>query len=95
MELPKEDVVLALESIVDPVSLYEPVYSDGGDTIYVMDQVETITTIKLAGRDCFKGGNQKSQRSGKTHFISKVFQGYDTNRGVIRNRDKSGSGQPS
>lgn len=37
--LPKEDVVLALESIVDPVSLYEPVYSDSGDTIYVMDQV--------------------------------------------------------
>ncbi|MDF2567370.1 MAG: sigG, partial [Oscillospiraceae bacterium] len=35
----KEDVVLALESIVDPVSLYEPVYSEGGDTIYVMDQV--------------------------------------------------------
>ena len=39
MELPREAVVLALESIVDPVSLYEPVYSDGGDTIYVMDQV--------------------------------------------------------
>lgn len=35
----KSDVVLALESIVDPVSLYEPVFSDGGDTIYVMDQV--------------------------------------------------------
>lgn len=35
----KEEVVLALESIVDPVSLYEPVYSDGGDTIYVMDQI--------------------------------------------------------
>ena len=35
----REDVVLALESIVEPVSLYEPVYSDGGDTIYVMDQV--------------------------------------------------------
>lgn len=35
----KENVVLALEAIVDPVSLYEPVYSDGGDTIYVMDQV--------------------------------------------------------
>ena len=30
---------MALESIVDPVSLYEPVFSDGGDTIYVMDQV--------------------------------------------------------
>lgn len=37
--LPKERVVLALEAIVEPVSLYEPVYSDGGDTIYVMDQV--------------------------------------------------------
>ena len=35
----KSDVVVALESIVDPVSLYEPVYSDGGDTIYVLDQV--------------------------------------------------------
>jgi RNA polymerase sporulation-specific sigma factor len=39
MNLRKEDVVLALESIVDPVSLYEPVYSDGSDTIYVMDQI--------------------------------------------------------
>ncbi len=37
--LPREDVVLALESIVEPVSLYEPVFNDGGDTIYVMDQV--------------------------------------------------------
>ena len=35
----RSDVVIALESIVDPVSLYDPVYSDGGDTIYVMDQV--------------------------------------------------------
>ena len=39
LDLPREEVVLALEAIVDPVSLYEPVYSDGGDTIYVMDQV--------------------------------------------------------
>lgn len=33
------NVVIALESIVEPVSLHEPVYNDGGDTIYVMDQV--------------------------------------------------------
>ncbi len=39
LELPKESVVLALESIVEPMSLYDPVYSDGGDTIYVMDQI--------------------------------------------------------
>lgn len=39
MGMEKHEVVLALEAIVDPVSLYEPVYSDGGDTIYVMDQI--------------------------------------------------------
>ena len=35
-------IVIALESIVEPVSLYEPVYSDSGDTIYVMDQISSI-----------------------------------------------------
>lgn len=39
LNMPKENVVLALEAIVEPVSLYEPVFSDGSDTIYVMDQV--------------------------------------------------------
>ncbi len=39
LDLPKEDVVLALDSIQDPVSLFEPVYNDGTDAIYVMDQV--------------------------------------------------------
>lgn len=39
LELKREDVVFALEAIVDPVSLYEPVYSDSGDTVCVMDQV--------------------------------------------------------
>ena len=37
--VPKADVVTALESISDPVSLYEPVYSDAGDTLYVLDQI--------------------------------------------------------
>ena len=35
----KEDIVLAMEAIQSPVSLYEPVYSEGGDTLYIMDQV--------------------------------------------------------
>ncbi len=39
MDTPKENVVLALEAVVEPVSLYEPVFSDGGDTVYVMDQI--------------------------------------------------------
>ena len=42
--LPPEDVVIALEAIVEPVSLYEPVFSDGGDTIYIMDQIKGGTT---------------------------------------------------
>ena len=39
LDITVEDVVVALESIVSPISLYDPVYSDGGDTIYVLDQV--------------------------------------------------------
>ncbi len=35
----REDVVIALESISEPVSLYEPVYSDSDDTLYIMDQI--------------------------------------------------------
>jgi RNA polymerase sporulation-specific sigma factor len=37
--IPKQEVVMALEAIVDPVSLFEPVYSEGSDAIYVMDQL--------------------------------------------------------
>ena len=39
LSLPPEEVAQALDAIVDPVSLFEPVYSEGSDTIYVMDQV--------------------------------------------------------
>ena len=39
IELPEEDVVFAMEAIQDPVSLFEPVYNDGGDAIYIIDQV--------------------------------------------------------
>ena len=37
--IPSEDIIYALDAIQSPVSLYEPVYTDGGDTLYVMDQV--------------------------------------------------------
>ncbi len=39
MNVPKEEVVLALDAILDPVSLFEPVFHDGTDTVCVMDQV--------------------------------------------------------
>lgn len=37
--VPREEVTLALDAIADPVSLYEPVYSENGDSVYVMDKV--------------------------------------------------------
>ena len=39
MNVPQEDFVFALDAIQDPVSLFEPIYHDGGDPIYVMDQI--------------------------------------------------------
>jgi RNA polymerase sporulation-specific sigma factor len=39
LDIRREDVVMAMDAIVDPVSLFEPVYSDGGDALCVMDQV--------------------------------------------------------
>ncbi len=40
----KSEVVVALEAIIEPVSFYEPVYSNGGDTIYLMDQIGSNET---------------------------------------------------
>ncbi|MGO5022050.1 RNA polymerase sporulation sigma factor SigG [Lawsonibacter sp. LCP25S3_G6] len=40
LDIPREEVVFALDAILEPVSLYEPVYSDSGDNICVMDQVK-------------------------------------------------------
>lgn len=39
MNVPKEDVVFALDAITEPISLFEPIYHDGGEAVYVMDQV--------------------------------------------------------
>lgn len=39
LNIPRESVVLSLESIMDPISLYDTVYSDGSDTVFVMDQI--------------------------------------------------------
>ncbi len=39
LDLPKEEIIMALDAIMDPVSLYEPIYNEGSDAIFVMDQV--------------------------------------------------------
>lgn len=66
--LPVEDVVMALEAIVDPISLYEPVYSDnGGDELYVMDQVSDGDGDKnwideLALKESFRALSSRERR---------------------------------
>ncbi len=67
MNLPKENVVLALEAIVEPVSLYEPVFSDGSDTVYVMDQIgddrdDATWLQELALRDAIKSLSDREKR---------------------------------
>ncbi len=45
LEIPREDVVFALAAIQDPVSLFQPIYHDGGDEIYVMDQISDTKNL--------------------------------------------------
>lgn len=44
IEMKKEDVLFALDAIQDPLSLQEPIYSDGGDAIYMIDQIKDQVT---------------------------------------------------
>ena len=79
MDLPKEEVVLALESIVDPVSLYEPVYADGGDTIYVMDQVGDHNDDKnwldeIALKEAIRGLSDREKRILSLRFFKGMTQ---------------------
>lgn len=39
LKMPREDIIFALDAIQEPVSLFEPIYHDGGDPIFVMDQI--------------------------------------------------------
>ncbi|MBP2031581.1 RNA polymerase sporulation-specific sigma factor [Clostridium algifaecis] len=45
LDIPREEVVFALDAIQDPVSLFEPIYRDGGDAIYVMDQISDTKNL--------------------------------------------------
>lgn len=73
--LPKENVVLALEAIVDPVSLYEPVFSDGGDTIYVMDQVSDHSDDGNWVNEIAIPGGLPTERPGEKIIALRFFKG--------------------
>lgn len=79
MDAPKEDVVLALEAIVEPVSLYEPIYSDGGDTIYVMDQIgdgndDNNWLDELALKEAIRNLNDREKRILNLRFFKGMTQ---------------------
>lgn len=67
LSVPKEDVVFALDAIQDPVSLYEPIFNDGGDPIYVLDQIsdeknKDITWIEeIALREAMRRLNNREK----------------------------------
>lgn len=84
LEIPTEEVVIALESIVNPVSLYDPVYSDGGDTIYVLDQVGDNNDDKnwlqeIAFKEAIKNLNSREK-----HILSLRFMQGKTQMEVSR-----------
>ena len=61
------DIVFALESLKDPVSMFEPIYNDGGDTIYIYDQIEdkrrtgSVMEEKLATSDAINYLSDREQ----------------------------------
>ncbi len=75
LDIPKEDIVFALDAIQSPVSLYEPVYTDGGDTLYVMDQIsdkknkEEAWVEELSLSDAMKRLNERENYIIKLRFF--------------------------
>ena len=79
LELPREEVVLALEAIVDPVSLYEPIYNDGGDPIYVLDQLgdqndDRSWLNEIALRDAIAALSDREKRILNLRFFKGLTQ---------------------
>lgn len=67
MDLPRSAVAMALESVVEPVSLYEPAYGEGEDCVYVMDQVgdgggEENWISEIMFRDGMKALSQRQRK---------------------------------
>ncbi len=77
LDLPKEDVVFALDAITEPVSLFEPVYHDGGEAIYVMDQVrDSKNTDENWLRDIAVAEAMKHLSGREKHILNlRFFQG--------------------
>ena len=74
LELPQEDVAEALDAVCAPMSLYDPVYSDGGDPLTVMDQVKDTRNTegrwmeRIALRDAFKALTDREKQIPSLRF---------------------------
>ena len=81
LELEVEDVVMALDAIQDPISLFDPVYQDNGDAIFVMDQVQDKKDTdenwlqEIALKEAIKKLNSRE----KLVFGSKILQRKNSN----------------
>ena len=76
----QESVVRAMDAIVEPISLYDPVYSDAGDSVYVMDQIsdtsdgDKIWLENIALRDAIKRLSEREQRIIRLRFYENKTQ---------------------
>jgi len=77
MQIRQEDVVLALEAIQDPISLFEPVYQSGGDAICVMDQVQDrrVSEEDWVRRLSIEQAMNRLQERDRTIIRQRYFQG--------------------
>jgi len=77
LNVPKEDVVFALDAIQDPVSLFEPIYQDGGDPIYVMDQIsdEKNKDVQWVEEIALKEAMQRLNEREKLILSMRFFEG--------------------
>jgi len=75
--VPKEEVVFALDAIQDPVSLFEPIYNDGGDPIYVMDQIsdDKLKDVNWIEEIALKEAMVRLNGREKTILDMRFFQG--------------------
>ncbi|MGE5403519.1 MAG: RNA polymerase sporulation sigma factor SigG [Candidatus Saccharibacteria bacterium] len=77
LALPQEEVVFALDAIQEPVSLFEPIYNDGGDPILVMDQIsdEKTTDEIWLEEICIKEALKKLGEREKLILTLRFFEG--------------------
>ncbi|MCQ5363829.1 RNA polymerase sporulation sigma factor SigG [Anoxybacillus salavatliensis] len=77
LDVPHEDIVFALDAIQDPVSLFEPIYNDGGDPIYVMDQLsdEKNRDTNWIEEIALKEGLRRLNEREKMIIRKRFFQG--------------------